>query len=85
MDLEDFVGKKIAQRFTDESRHDSWWECGRVLSVNEDSDKENPEFVIEYEVFADACEGEGEGQGQGTDEDPEICTFNLFGNDLRFL
>ncbi|CAB4040036.1 Hypothetical predicted protein [Paramuricea clavata] len=46
---EDFLGKRISQRFEDEAQNHSWWENGRVLQIVEGSDDTNPEFVIEFD------------------------------------
>ncbi|CAB3978958.1 Hypothetical predicted protein [Paramuricea clavata] len=72
--VEDFLGKKISQRFEDESQKHSWWENGRVIEIVDGSDENNPEFVIEFD-----CQPEldYEDEDEAVNE-CEVCTFNLF-------
>ena len=72
--MEDFLRRKILQRFEEEQKH-SWWENGEVLCIVEGSDINNPEFVIEFD-----CQPK---LGDDNDDDKEnieceVCTFNLF-------
>ena len=46
--VEDFLGKRMAQRFEDEAQKHSWWENGRVINMII-CDEQNPEFVIEFD------------------------------------
>ena len=82
---EDFLGKKISQRFEDEAQNHTWWENGRVLNIVEGSDVNNPEFVIEFD-------SQPELDNDNEDEESmesEVCIFNIFedylNNDLRIL
>jgi hypothetical protein len=81
---EDFLGKKISQRFEDEAQNHSWWENGRVLQIVEGSDDTNPEFVIEFD-----SQSELDGTEDEASTESEVCIFNLFedylNNDLRIL
>ena len=87
--VEDFLGKRIShflgKRFEDEAQKHSWWENGKVISIIDDSDEMNPEFVIEFDCIPKL---------DHEDEDKaviecEVCTFNLFedylNNDLWLL
>lgn len=47
--VDDFLGKKISQKFEDEGQKHGWWENGRVINIVEGSDEKNPEFTIEFE------------------------------------
>ena len=40
------VGRKIQQRFIDESESDTWWESGIVISV--EGNLENPDFTVNF-------------------------------------
>ena len=82
---EDFLGKKISQRFEDEAQNHTWWENGRVLNIVENSDVNNPEFVIEFD-------SQPELDNDNEDEESmesEVCIFNIFedylNNDWRIL
>ena len=83
--VEDFLGKRISQRFEDEAQKNSWWENGRVISMIDDSDELNPEFVVEFDCV---LELDHEDEDEAVIE-CEVCTFNLFedylNNDLRLL
>ena len=70
------MGKKISQRFEDEAQKHSWGENGKVISIIDDSDKNNPELVIEFD-----CQPELELLDEEDDEpsvECEVCTFYLF-------
>ena len=73
---EDLVGKRISQRFEDEKHRQSWRESGKVLSISHGSDKENPEFIVEFDYEVDADEGSDSEEDICTDS--EVCSFNLF-------
>ena len=83
--IEDFLGKRVSQRFEDEAQKHSWWENGRVISMIDDSDELNPEFVIEFDCVTEL---DHEDEDESAIE-CEVCTFNLFedylNNDLRLL
>ena len=71
---EDFLGKKIPQRFEDEAQNHSWWENGRVvLQIVEGSDDSNPEFVIEFDSQPELDDTEDKASTES-----EVCIFNLF-------
>ena len=82
--VQDFLGKKISQRFEDEAQKHSWWENGKVISVVNDNDKINPEFVIEFD-----CQPGLDDEDDEPSVECEVCTFNLFedylNNDLHLL
>ena len=58
---------------------------GKVISIIDDSDEMNPEFVIEFDCVPEL---DHEDEEEAAIE-CEVCTFNLFedylNNDLRLL
>ena len=80
--VEDFLGKRISQRFEDNNHESSWWENGRVLNATNTNEKEM-EFVVEFD---------GQEDEEISDDiavECELCVFDLLeeylNNDLRFI
>ena len=78
--VEDFLGKRISQRFEDVNHESSWWENGRVLNA---TNTKEMEFVVEFD---------GQTSDELSDDIPvecELYTFNLLEEylniDLRFI
>lgn len=90
--VDDFLGKKVSQRFEDKAQQHSWWEEGRVLNVVQQSDTNNPEFVVEFDCQEELQIDENTAEDVSAEDisaDCEVCSFCLFedylNNDLRFL
>ena len=80
------VGRKIQQRFIDESESDTWWESRIVISV--EGNLENPDFTVNF-FEGNLVEGDDNEDEVDLFNVYEVCTLKLIddylNNDVRFL